>query len=118
MRQCFQERKMKMAATETTPIPASVKKAFYEATGEDFDQHSASERAGIYVAAFEAGFGFCNYAHNLEMDPPETAEEKAEIAQQEADREAYKAALCTIGRSPRLPLGHPFTLDGLGFGKA
>jgi hypothetical protein len=75
------------------------------------------EAADIYVTAFEAGFGFCNYAHNLGMDPPETAEEKAEIAQQEADREAYKAALRTIGRSPRLPLGYPFTLDGLGLGK-
>jgi hypothetical protein len=68
-----------------------------------------------FAAGFEAGFG---YAHNLGMDHPETAEEKAELAaQQEADREAYKAALRTIGRSPRLPLGYPFTLDGLGFGK-
>jgi hypothetical protein len=101
-------------SSDATPIPASVKKAFYEATGEDFDQHSASERAEIYAAAFEAGFGFCNYAHNLGYDHPLTAEEQAEVAQQEADREAYKAALLLIGRGSRLPLGYPFTLSGLG----
>jgi hypothetical protein len=99
---------------QTTPIPASVKKAFYEATGEDFDQHSASERAEIFAAGFEAGFGFCNYAHNVGYDHPLTAEEQAERAQQEADREVYKAALLLIGRGSRLPLGYPFTLSGLG----
>ena len=75
------------------------------------------DHAEIYATAFEAGFGFCNYAHNVGWDP-ETAEEKAELAQQEADREAYKAALREVGRSPRLPLGYPFTLEGLGFDKA
>jgi hypothetical protein len=86
-------------------------------TSDEIDAMRLAKAEG-FAAGFEAGFGFCNYAHNLGGDPPETAEEKAELAQQEADREAYKAALCTIGRSPRLPLGYPFTLDGLGFGKA
>jgi hypothetical protein len=71
--------------------------------------------ADIYVTAFEAGFGFCNYAHNLGMDPPETAEEKAELAQQEQDRENYRASLKIVGRRPGLPLGYPFTLSRLGF---
>ena len=46
-----------------------------------------------FAAGFEAGFGFCNFAHNLEGDPPETAEEKAELAQQEADREVLQGGL-------------------------
>jgi hypothetical protein len=97
---------------EPTPIPAVVKEAFFEATGEDFDEHYASERAEIYAAAFEAGFGFCNYAHNLGADADD--EIRAEAALQEADREKYKEALVLIGRSSRLPLGYPFTFGGLG----
>jgi hypothetical protein len=82
-------------------------------TSDEIDAMRLATAEG-FAAGFEAGFGFSNYAHNLGMDPPETAEEKAELAQQEADREAYKAALHTIRRRPRLPHCSPFTLSGLG----
>jgi len=61
--------------------------------------------AEVYALALEAGFGFCNYAHDLGLDHPETAQDKARFAQQEADRGVYQAALRTIGRQPALPLG-------------
>ena len=76
--------------------------------------------ADIYVTAFEAGFGFCNYAHNIDLseedfDDAESKEMfKAELAQQKQDRENYRVSLKIIGRRPRLPLGAPFTLSGLG----
>jgi hypothetical protein len=75
-------------------------------TSDEIDAMRLATADG-FAAGFEAGFGFCTYAHNLGGDPPETAEEKAELAQQEADREAYKAALRAIRRRPRLPLGFP-----------